>query len=197
MDGYISGSQKLYDLIIDWRAENIKDLFSTNNKLEIYYCFMKSPFGKALVMSTKLGICGIAFTDKVGSETALQDMTQRWPQAKFTPDRNRATTLSTQIFDFSGKTNLHIMGSSFQIKVWEALLQIPASQVATYSDIAAKIEQPSSVRAVGTAIGRNPISFLIPCHRVIQKSGGLGGYHWGIAIKKYLLAFENNKSKNV
>ena len=104
--------------------------------------------------------------------------------------------LSAAVFDFSGKTNLHIIGSPFQIKVWRALLKIKAGQVTTYSNVATEIDQPTSVRAVGTAIGRNPISFLIPCHRVIKKSGRIGGYHWGLAIKEHLLAFENNNSKN-
>ena len=104
--------------------------------------------------------------------------------------------LSSPIFDFSGKTQLQVIGSPFQIKVWEALFQIQAGQVVTYSEVATAINKPSSVRAVATAIGRNPISFLIPCHRVIQKSGGLGGYHWGLPIKKHILNFENEKSRN-
>ena len=196
MDNSLSGSQKLYDLIIEWRAESVKDILSETNKFEIYYGFTQSPFGNVLIMSTALGICGLAFSDEVGNGRALQDMTQRWPQAKVTHDENHATNLSAMVFDFSGKTNLHIIGSSFQIKVWRALLQIQAGHVVTYSEVAAEIDQPSSVRAVGTAIGCNPISFLIPCHRVIQKSGELGGYHWGLKIKKYLLTFENKNSKS-
>jgi len=195
MDNSILGSHKLYDLTMDWRAESVKDILSKTNNFEIYYGFSQSPFGNVLIMSTTLGICGLAFTDNVGNQRAMQDMTQRWPHAKFTHDENHAANLSEIVFDFSGKTNLHIIGSPFQVKVWRALLKIQAGQVVTYSDVATEIDQPSSVRAVGTAIGRNPISFLIPCHRVIQKSGGLGGYHWGVATKEYLLAFENTKSK--
>ena len=197
MENSFSGSQKLYDLTIDWRAESLRDILSKTKKFEIYYGFSQSPFGTVLIMSTASGICGLAFSDKIGNARAMEDMAHRWPHAKFTHDENHATNLSTIVFNFSGKTNLHIIGSPFQIKVWRALLQIKAGQVVTYSDVATQIDQPSSVRAVGTAIGRNPISFLIPCHRVIQKSGGIGGYHWGLAIKEYLLAFENKKSKNV
>jgi len=124
----------------------------------------------------------------------FQDMFLRVSKC-YSDDENHAKNLSATVFDFSGKTNLHIIGSPFQIKVWRALLQIKAGQVVTYSDVATEIDQPSSVRAVGTAIGRNPISFLIPCHRVVKKSGGLGGYHWGFSIKKNLLTFENKKSK--
>ena len=196
MNNSLSGSQNLYDLTIDWRAESVRNILSKTNKFEIYYGFSQSPFGNVLIMSTALGICGLAFSDKIGNARAMQDMTQRWPHAKFTHDENHATNLSAIVFDFSGRINLHIIGSPFQIKVWRALLKIKAGQVVTYSDVATEIDQPSSVRAVGTAIGRNPISFLIPCHRVIQKSGGLGGYHWGFAVKEYLLAFENKKSKN-
>ena len=195
MDNSLSGSQKLYDLSIDWRAESVRNILSKTKKFEIYYGFSQSPFGNVLIMSTAFGICGLAFSDKIGNARAMEDMAHRWPHAKFTHDENHATNLSTIVFNFSGKTNLHIIGSPFQIKVWRALLQIKAGQVVTYSDVATEIDQPSSVRAVGTAIGRNPISFLIPCHRVIQKSGGLGGYHWGVATKEYLLAFENTKSK--
>ena len=196
MNNSLSGSQNLYDLTIDWRAESVRNILSKTNKFEIYYGFSQSPFGNVLIMSTALGICGLAFSDKIGNARAMQDMTQRWPHAKFIHDENHTTNLSAIVFDFSGRINLHIIGSPFQIKVWRALLQIKAGQVVTYSDVATEIDQPSSVRAVGTAIGRNPISFLIPCHRVIQKSGGLGGYHWGFAVKEYLLAFENKKSKN-
>jgi len=195
MGNSLSGSQKLYDLYIEWRTESVKDILLKNNKFEIYYGFTKSPFGNVLIMSTALGICGLAFSDQVGNGNAMQDMTNRWPQAKFVDDPRLASNLSAIVFDFSGRINLHIIGSPFQIKVWRALLQIKAGHVVTYSDVAAEIDQPSSVRAVGTAIGCNPISFLIPCHRVIHKSGGLGGYHWGRKIKEYLLAFENKNLK--
>jgi len=147
-------------------------------------------------MSSDLGICGMAFADELGSEKVLQDMTQRWSKAKFIHDEEPLLGFSDLIFGLTGRTRLHVIGSSFQIKVWKALFEIPDGQVSTYSDIAAAIDRPSSVRAVGTAIGRNPISFLIPCHRVIQKSGGLGGYHWGLTIKKSLLAFEDSRFKS-
>ena len=120
---------------------------------------------------------------------------QRWPGTTFTHNEELILKLSSPIFDFSGKTQLQVIGSPFQIKVWEALLQIQAGQVVTYSEVAAAINQQSAVRAVATAIGLNPISFLIPCHRVIKKSGGLGGYHWGIPIKKHILKFENYRSR--
>ena len=189
-------SQKLYGLTISWQSENTNHLSSQSTNFSIHYGFTQSPFGKALVMGTKQRICGIAFADQLGDEETLRDMMQRWPKTTFTYNEELILKLSSPIFGFSGKTQLHLIGSPFQIKVWEALLQIQAGEVVTYSEVATAINKPSSVRAVATAIGRNPISFLIPCHRVIQKSGGLGGYHWGLPIKKHILKFESEKSRN-
>ena len=196
MSQILPQSQKLYDLTINWQAENTNHLLSQSTNFLVHYGFKHSPFGKALVMGTKQGICGIAFADQLGDEETLRDMMQRWPRTTFTHNEEFILKLSSPIFDFSGKTQLQVIGSPFQIKVWEALLQIQAGQVVTYSEVATAINKPSSVRAVATAIGRNPISFLIPCHRVIQKSGSLGGYHWGLPIKKRILNFENEKSRN-
>ena len=196
MSQILPKSQKLYDLTINWQTENTNHLLSKSTNFLVHYGFTHSPFGTALVMGTKKGICGIAFADQLGDEETLRDMMQRWPGTTFTHNEELILKLSSPIFDFSGKTQLQVIGSPFQIKVWEALLQIQAGQVVTYSEVATAINKPSSVRAVATAIGRNPISFLIPCHRVIQKSGGLGGYHWGLTIKKHILNFENEKSRN-
>ena len=196
MSQILPKSQKLYDLTINWQTENTNQLLSQSTNFLVHYGFMHSPFGKALVMGTKQGICGIAFADQLGDEETLRDMIQRWPRATFTHNEELILKLSSPIFDFSGKTQLQVIGSPFQIKVWEALLQIQAGQVVTYSEVATAINEPSSVRAVATAIGRNPISFLIPCHRVIQKSGSLGGYHWGLSIKNHILNFENERSRN-
>ena len=196
MSQILPKSQKLYDLTINWQTENTNQLLSQSTNFLVHYGFTHSPFGKALVMGTIQGICGIAFADQLGDEETLRDMTQRWPRSTFTHNEELILKLSAPIFDFSGKTQLQVIGSPFQIKVWEALFQIQAGQVVTYSEVATAINKPSSVRAVATAIGRNPISFLIPCHRVIQKSGGLGGYHWGLPIKKHILNFENEKSRN-
>ena len=196
MNQILPKSQKLYDLTINWQTENTNHLLSQSTNFLVNYGFTNSPFGKALVMVTKQGICGIAFADQLVDEETLRDMMQRWPRTTFTHNEEFILKLSSPIFDFSGKAQLQVIGSPFQIKVWEALFQIQAGQVVTYSEVATAINKPSSVRAVATAIGRNPISFLIPCHRVIQKSGGLGGYHWGLPIKKHILNFENEKSRN-
>lgn len=142
-----------------------------------------------LVMGTDRGICGLAFTTEMGREQSMTDMTSRWPHAVFqeAPENLNVTALLGS--DETAK--LHLIGAPFQIKVWEALLSIPSGQVTTYSEIAQHIGHPKAVRAVGTAVGRNPISWLIPCHRALRKSGGLGGYHWGLPVKRALLAWES------
>ena len=125
----------------------------------------------------------------------MQDMVSRWPKANFVEDPMRLKPWVDAAFAQKGETQLHMIGAPFQIKVWEALLQIPSGQVTTYSEIAHAIGNPKAVRAVGTAVGRNPVSWLIPCHRALRKSGGLGGYHWGLPIKRAMLAFETARAE--
>jgi AraC family transcriptional regulator of adaptative response/methylated-DNA-[protein]-cysteine methyltransferase len=120
----------------------------------------------------------------------MADLRSRWPRATFVEAPERLEAWVAAAFAGRGETRLHLMGGPFQIKVWEALLAVPSGHVTTYSDIAAAIGSPKAVRAVGTAVGRNPVSFLIPCHRALQKAGGLGGYHWGLGVKRAMLAWE-------
>jgi len=148
------------------------------------------PFGEALVMATDRGICGLAFTAETGRGAAMADMRSRWPKASFVEDPDMVKPQAAALLTGTGEAQLHLIGAPFQIKVWEALLQIPTGSVTTYSEIAGAIGKPKAVRAVGTAVGRNPISFLIPCHRALRKSGGLGGYHWGLGVKRAMLAWE-------
>ena len=133
---------------------------------------------------------GLAFTAECGEAEAQADLRARWPGAVFVEDPDRVLPLVSAAFGGRG-ADLHLIGAPFQIKVWEALLQIPSGHVTTYSDIARVIGAPKAVRAVGTAVGRNPISWLIPCHRALRKSGGLGGYHWGLPVKRAMLAWES------
>ena len=131
MSQILPKSQKLYDLTINWQTENTNQLLSQSTNFLVHYGFTHSPFGKALVMGTIQGICGIAFADQLGDEETLRDMTQRWPRSTFTHNEELILKLSAPIFDFSGKTQLQVIGSPFQIKVWEALFQIQAGQVVT------------------------------------------------------------------
>jgi AraC family transcriptional regulator, regulatory protein of adaptative response / methylated-DNA-[protein]-cysteine methyltransferase len=122
----------------------------------------------------------------------MADLCGRWPKARFAPDDGRLRPWADAAFATgTAQTPLHLIGAPFQIKVWEALLAIPSGHVTTYSEIAGAIGSPKAVRAVGTAVGRNPVSWLIPCHRALRKSGALGGYHWGLPVKRAMLAYES------
>ena len=142
-------------------------------------------------MTTHRGICGISFSEEMGRDTAIADMMKRWPNAEFQEETKPSTWNGMSVFDHKNPPRLHVIGAPFQIKVWEALMRIPSGHVSTYSDVASAIGSAKATRAVGTAIGRNPISWLIPCHRALRKSGELGGYHWGLPIKRTMLAYES------
>lgn len=186
----LSGGGRLHDLFIRWEAMSPGAFARRGAGLEIAYGHFDSPFGEALAMGTDRGLCGLAFTEETGRAECLADMTARWPDASFVEAPERLAPDVRAAFCQSGTANLHLMGAPFQIKVWEALLRIPSGRVTTYSEIARAIGHERAVRAVGTAVGRNPIGFLIPCHRALRKSGGLGGYHWGLPVKRAMLAWE-------
>ena len=190
----LSGSGRLHDLFLRWEAMSPGDYARAGEGLTIYWGWFESPFGPALVMGTDKGICGIGFAAETGAEAAMEDLTGRWPRATFVEDVMRLRPWALSAFGAGeGKLSdapLFLIGAPFQIKVWEALLTIPSGQVTTYSEIAGAIGAPKAVRAVGTAVGRNPVSWLIPCHRALRKSGGLGGYHWGLPVKRAMLAWE-------
>ncbi len=186
----LSGTGRLHDLFLRWDAMSPGEYARQGDGLVIRYGTYDSPFGPALVMATDKGICGIGFTSETSDAEAMADLTGRWPLARFEPDGGSLEPMVAAAFGESGETALHLIGAPFQIKVWEALLQVRSGHVTTYSEIASAIGHPKAVRAVGTAVGRNPISYLIPCHRALRKSGGLGGYHWGIPVKRAILAWE-------
>lgn len=185
----LSGGGRLHDLFLRWEAMSPGDYAKGGAGLEIRWGLAPSPFGEALIMATDRGLCGLAFTEETGREAALADMRGRWPKARFHEDAAAVAPLAAAAFG-GGETVLHMIGAPFQIKVWEALLRIPSGHVTTYSELAQAVGHPQAVRAVGTAVGRNPVSFLIPCHRALRKSGGLGGYHWGLPVKRAMLAWE-------
>ena len=188
----LSGSSRLHDLFLRWEAMSPGDFALKGAGLTISWGWFDSPFGPALVMGTERGICGIGFSAEMGTEEAMHDLTRRWPKAQFVKDADMLRPWVQAAFGAQSAqdTPLYLIGAPFQIKVWEALLAIPSGQITTYSEIAAHIGHPKAVRAVGTAVGRNPISWLVPCHRALRKSGGLGGYHWGLPVKRALLAYE-------
>jgi AraC family transcriptional regulator of adaptative response/methylated-DNA-[protein]-cysteine methyltransferase len=185
----LSGTGRLHDLFLTWEAMSPGDYARAGEGLVIRWGWFDSPFGPALVMATERGICGMGFADEIGTEAALEDLVSRWPKAEYVEDPEALRPLVDAAF--GGKaTGLHLIGAPFQIKVWEALMAIPSGHVTTYGDIAGVIGHPAAHRAVGTAVGRNPISFLIPCHRALRRDGGLGGYHWGLPRKRAMLAWE-------
>lgn len=194
----LSGGGRLHDLFLRWEAMAPGDYAKGGAGLTIRWGWFDSPFGLALVMGTEKGICGIAFAAETGPEPALADMRARWPKANFVEDPTGLSPWTDAAFGGQGgEARLHLMGAPFQIKVWEALISIPSGHVTTYSEIARVIGHPKAVRAVGTAVGRNPVSWLIPCHRALRKSGGLGGYHWGLPIKRAMLAWESARAEAV
>ncbi|MDF0598359.1 bifunctional helix-turn-helix domain-containing protein/methylated-DNA--[protein]-cysteine S-methyltransferase [Psychromarinibacter halotolerans] len=194
----LSGPGRLHDLFLRWEAMSPGDYARAGEGLTILWGWFESPFGPALVMGTDKGICGIGFAAETGEEAAMEDLLSRWPKATFVEDPMALRPWVLNAFgveDAGQPTPLFLIGAPFQIKVWEALLSIPTGQVTTYSEIARAIGNPRAVRAVGTAVGRNPISWLIPCHRALRKSGGLGGYHWGLPVKRALLAYESARAE--
>ncbi|MCB2124857.1 MAG: bifunctional helix-turn-helix domain-containing protein/methylated-DNA--[protein]-cysteine S-methyltransferase [Rhodobacteraceae bacterium] len=188
----LSGTGRLHDLFIRWEAMSPGEFAKGAEGLTIRWGWFESPFGPALVMGTDRGISGLAFAGETGTEAAMADLRGRWPKARFVED---PMALRPWVLAAFGSANapapVFAIGAPFQIKVWEALIAIPPGHVATYTDIARRAGYPQAVRAVGTAIGRNPVSWLIPCHRAIRKTGGLGGYHWGLPVKRAMLAWES------
>lgn len=189
----LSGSGRLHDLFVRWEAMSPGDYARRGAGLELGWAWADTPFGSALAMASDRGLCGLAFSAECGEERAMADLTGRWPNATFREDPEIVLPLlgaALQRGQAAEPAKLHLIGAPFQIKVWEALLTIPEGTVTTYSNIAAAIGHPKAVRAVGTAVGRNPVSWLIPCHRALRKGGALGGYHWGLPVKRALLARE-------
>lgn len=187
----LSGSSRLHDLFIRWEAMSPGEYAQKGQGLLIRFGWFETPFGETLIMGTERGICGMAFSAECGREAAMVDMTARWPNARFSEEPAHLEPWAKAAIGQSGTARLHLLGAPFQIKVWEALLTVPSGHVTTYSQIADAIGHPKASRAVGTAVGRNPVSWLIPCHRALRKSGALGGYHWGLPVKRALLAWES------
>lgn len=192
----LSGGGRLHDLFLRWEAMSPGEYAKGGAGLVIFWGWYDSPFGPALVMGTDKGICGLGFAAEAGAEETFEDLRGRWPSARFAEDAERLRPWVERAFGQSddGDAPLYLIGAPFQIKVWEALLSIPSGHVTTYSEIAQSVGNPRAVRAVGTAVGRNPISWLIPCHRALRKSGGLGGYHWGLPVKRAMLAYESARA---
>ncbi|WKZ42223.1 MAG: methylated-DNA--[protein]-cysteine S-methyltransferase [Anaerolineales bacterium] len=190
----LSSLGRLHDLFINTEAVTPGEYKTRGAGLTIRYGIHPTPFGKCLIATTERGICHLGFVEG-GEGTSIDHLADHWKQAVMIEDYRATAPLVTRIFS-SGMPDtplkLHLRGTNFQIKVWEALLNIPAGAVTTYEHIAAQIGRPKAVRAVGAAVGDNPIAYLIPCHRVIRKSGEFGNYMYGSARKKAILVKELN-----
>ncbi|WP_407493574.1 methylated-DNA--[protein]-cysteine S-methyltransferase [Pseudooceanicola sp. MF1-13] len=193
----LSGTGRLHDLFLRWEAMSPGDFAKGGAGLIMRYGWMDSPFGEALVIGTDKGLAGLGFVTEMGRDTVWADLTGRWPNATYIDDPDALRDWANAAFGQAGEARLHMIGAPFQIKVWEALLRIPSGHVSTYGEIAKSIGSPKAVRAVGTAVGRNPVSWLIPCHRAIRATGGLGGYHWGLPVKRAMLAWETARADEV
>ena len=191
----LSSPGRLHDLFVTMEAVTPGEYKLHGSGLTISYGFHPSPFGECLIALTGRGICGLAFVTQGNRQDPLNDLLRRWLHATLQEEPNQTLQWIDKIFPLIGGTaqeplRLYLNGTNFQIKVWEALLRIPVGNLVTYQEIAEYLGDPNATRAVGHAIALNPISFIIPCHRVIRKMGVFGGYRWGTARKKAILGWE-------
>lgn len=191
----LSSCSRLHDLFVNIEGMTPGEFKNGGADLTINYCFAESPFGKVIVASTKKGVCNMSFEED--ENKALLDLKKHFPNAKYCQLTDKFQQDALFIFQkdwkYLDKIKLHLAGTPFQLKVWESLLKIPMGALVTYGDIAKNIGNPKSSRAVGSAIGSNPVAFLIPCHRVIQSSGKISGYLWGETKKKAIIGWEAAK----
>jgi AraC family transcriptional regulator of adaptative response/methylated-DNA-[protein]-cysteine methyltransferase len=191
----LSGPGRLHDLFVTHEAMSPGEWKAGGEGLTLHYGYHPSPFGIALIVAAPRGLAGLAFADPGEEKAALADMQRRWPKAHYVEDATRTAPLAQRIFDPTlwrkdQPLRVVLIGTDWEVRVWETLLRIPLGQATTYSDIARKVGTAKASRAVGAAVGKNPISFVVPCHRVLGKSGKLTGYHWGITRKCAMLGWE-------
>lgn len=192
----LSSTSRLHDLFVAYEAMPPGVFRAGGAGMDMIWGVAPSPFGLAVVTATEYGISGLGFADAdISVEEAFADLANRWPNARFTRDDARVAPMVAQIFDperWSSEQPVRVVliGTDFEVKVWETLLKIPVGKAVTYSSVAHHIGKPTASRAVGAAVGRNPISFVVPCHRVVGSSGALTGYHWGVPRKRAILGWE-------
>ncbi|MBB4292739.1 AraC family transcriptional regulator of adaptative response/methylated-DNA-[protein]-cysteine methyltransferase [Rhizobium leguminosarum] len=192
----LSGPSRLHDLFVTHEAMSPGEWKAKGGGLTIRYGFHICPFGMALILVTDRGLAGLAFSDSGDERACLEDMTCRWPNASYVEDLQATVPYAARIFEpgkWSSEQPLRVVliGTDFQVRVWQSLLKIPFGKAVTYSDIASDIGRPTAQRAVGAAVGANPISFVVPCHRALGKNGALTGYHWGLTRKRAMLGWES------
>jgi AraC family transcriptional regulator, regulatory protein of adaptative response / methylated-DNA-[protein]-cysteine methyltransferase len=191
----LSGPGRLHDLFVTHEAMSPGQWKVGGEGVTLTYGFHPSPFGIALVIATGRGLAGLAFADPGEEAKALEDMRRRWPRAELREDAAGTAALARRIFEpklwqRDRPLRVVMIGTDFEVRVWETLLKVPMGCATTYSDIATHLRAPKAARAVGAAVGKNPLSFVVPCHRVLGKSGDLTGYHWGLTRKRAMLGWE-------
>ena len=191
----LSGPGRLHDLFVTHEAMSPGEWKAGGEGLTMTYGFHPSPFGTALVMTTPRGLAGLALADTGKERATLADMRARWPRANYVEDFAATAPTARRIFDPAlwrpeQPLRVVLIGTDFEVRVWEKLLSVPMGKLTTYSDLAARAGAPKAARAVGAAVGKNPICFVVPCHRVVGKNGDLTGYHWGITRKRAMLGWE-------
>jgi AraC family transcriptional regulator, regulatory protein of adaptative response / methylated-DNA-[protein]-cysteine methyltransferase len=199
LDAGLSGSSRLHDLFVSFEAMTPGEYKQMGAGLDIQYGYGTTPFGECLVANTSRGICYLGFVPKEGRIEALNQLTKAWPEANFIGNPKHSAKVTNKIFNIdptkiSSPFHLHLKGTNFQVNVWRALLSIPEGKVVSYQDIAAYIGRPTAFRAVANAIAINPVGYLIPCHRVIAKSGVTHQYRWGSSRKKAIIGYEAAKT---
>jgi len=195
LDSGLSGPGRLHDLFVTHEAMSPGEWKNGGAGMTLRFGFHPSPFGTAVVIASGRGLAGLAFADHGEEQSALADMQRRWPRATYLEDRAGTAALAQRIFDTKlwradQPLRVVLIGTDFEVRVWETLLKIPMGRAVCYSDIATKIKSPKASRAVGAAVGKNPVSFVVPCHRALGKGGALTGYHWGITRKQAMLGWE-------
>lgn len=197
----LSGSSRLHDLFINVEGMTPGEFKNGGRQLKIEYSFFESLFGTIFCASTPKGICTLTFTDNSLESFFIDELKKNFPNAELKKNRNDQHYNAIKFFQMDwtnlNKVKLHLKGTRFQLKVWEALLKIPFGKLKNYGEIAKTISSPKASRAVGSAIGDNPVAFLIPCHRVIQSSGSFGGYRWGNLRKMAMIGWEGSQLDNV
>jgi AraC family transcriptional regulator of adaptative response/methylated-DNA-[protein]-cysteine methyltransferase len=196
LEAGLSGPGRLHDLLVTVEGVTPGEYKAQGAGVEIRYGFHETPFGGALVAVTKRGVCHVSFFDGDGRRSALRELRKSWPRAGLTESRSATAPVVARIFGRArkGRMSVVLRGTPFQLKVWEALLRIPPGRAASYGQVAAAVGHPRATRAVGTAVGRNALAYMIPCHRVLRGTGVLGGYRWGAGRKRAMLAWEASRS---
>jgi len=197
LDAGLSGPGRLHDLCVNLEAASPGEMKTGGAQWTIVAGFAESPFGTCLIAESPRGICHLAFVENGDENAAWTGLTEEWPNARLQRNNSTAARIAGQIFvhsadrDSRATLRAFVKGTAFQVRVWRALLEVPPGQFISYGRLAATVGQPTAARAVGTAVGQNPLAYLIPCHRVIRETGVIGNYRWGRIRKQAIVAWEN------